>query len=137
MAKSVKPPVVVSVDAFIANLPSPFGELMEAVRKVFLSTSKEIGEIIKWNAPCFVYTGAMKPFNPKEYKRDIAVVNVRKGILLIVFPTGARVANGQGLLEGSYTDGRRLATILDMNDLRSKEKVLQKVLKEWLQLVEK
>jgi len=135
MAKSAKPPVSATVDAFISNQPAPLGELIGALRKIFLSTDKNIGEQIKWNAPCFVYTGDMKPFNPKEYKRDIAVVNVRKGALLIVFPTGARVTNG--LLEGSYTDGRRLVTIHDMKDLRAKEKALIKVLQEWLKLVEK
>ena len=137
MAKSKKEPGIKTVDGFIRQLPHPFAELIEAIRQIFLSTDKEIGEQIKWNAPCFVYTGEMKPFNPKEYKRDIAVVNVYKGCVLIVFPTGAKVKDGYGLLEGNYTDGRRLAKIYDMKDLLSKEKALQKVLKAWLKLVEK
>ena len=137
MAKSKKTAGIETVDAFIRQLPDPFAELMEAIRQTFLTTSKEIGEQIKWNAPCFIYTGEMKRFNPKEYKRDIAVVNVYKGYVLIVFPTGARVKDGYGFLEGNYTDGRRLAKIYDMKDLLSKENALQKVLKEWLNLVEK
>lgn len=137
MAKSKKTAGIETVDGFIKQLPDPFAGLIEAIRQIFLSTGKEIGEQIKWNAPCFIYTGEMKPFDPKEYKRDIAVVNVYKGYVLIVFPTGARIKDGSGLLEGNYTDGRRLAKIYDMKDLLSKENALQKVLKEWLKLVEK
>lgn len=128
---------VTTVDAFIAQLPAPFSAIIEATRKIFLATDKEIGEKIKWNAPCFVYTGEMKPFNPKEYKRDIAVVNVHKERVLIVFPTGEIVADNSGLMEGTYTDGRRLVTIHDMKDLNSKEKALQHVLKDWLKQVDR
>jgi hypothetical protein len=129
--------MIITVDSFISNLAEPFAGIIAATRKIFLGTDKQIGEIIKWNAPCFVYTGEMKPFNPKEYKRDIAVVQVHRNEVLIVFPTGAKITGGKGLLEGNYKDGRKIARIHDMNDLRAKEKLLQQVLKEWLQLVEK
>lgn len=58
----------------------------------------------------------MKPFDPKEYKRDIVVMNLHKGKILLVFPTGARINDGTGILEGKYTDGRRVVIITDMND---------------------
>lgn len=137
MAVSKKLPVAATVDVFISQLEAPFAEQVAAVREIFLTTDKQIGEIIKWNAPCFVYTGEMKPFNPKEYKRDIAVVNVHKNEVLIVFPTGAKITGGHGLLEGKYTDGRRIAKIHGMKDLRLKEPILRQALKEWLQMVEK
>ncbi len=41
------------------------------LRNIILSTDKEIGERIKWNNPSFYYTGEMKPFDPKEYKREL------------------------------------------------------------------
>ncbi|MEO5594668.1 MAG: DUF1801 domain-containing protein [Chitinophagaceae bacterium] len=131
-----KPPIE-TVDAFILQLPDPFKEMIEATRRIILDTDKEVGEQIKWNAPCFVYTGDMKPFNPKEYKRDIAVLNVYKDYVLLVFPTGATIKDNSGILEGSYTDGRRLVKIYDMKDLLLKEKPLKHVIKEWLKLVEK
>jgi hypothetical protein len=43
--------------------------VVEAVRKIIVSADKQIGEHIKWNSPSFFYSGEMKPFNPKEYKR--------------------------------------------------------------------
>ena len=137
MASSKKIPAIETVDAFILQLQAPFKEMIEAIRRIILATDKEVSEQIKWNAPCFIYTGEMKPFNPKEYKRDIAVVNVYKDYVLLVFPTGAIIKDNSGILEGSYTDGRRLVKIYDMQDLLLKEKPLKYVIKEWLKLVEK
>jgi hypothetical protein len=55
----------------------------------------------------------------------------------LVFPTGAIVNDTTGLLEGDYKDGRRLAKFMDMNDVKTKADALQKVIKEWLKLVDK
>lgn len=82
--------------------------------------------------------GEMKPFDPKEYKRDIVVFNLRKDRVMLVFPGGAGVKDPSGLLEGDYTDGRRLITALKhMDDVKANELALQAILKEWLKLVEK
>jgi len=125
------------VTAHIQALPAPFGEVVQAVREIILSADKAVGEQIKWNSPSFYYTGEMQPFDPKEYKRDIAVMHLRKGVVLLVFPTGAKVADTTGILEGTYTDGRRMVTIKDMDDAKQKEKALKKVIKDWLALVDK
>lgn len=125
------------VTEYIQKLDPALAELAEVIRQIILSTDKEIGEQIKWNSPSFFYTGEMKPFNPKEYKRDIVVVNLHRGHALLVFPTGARVNDTAGLLEGDYKDGRRMIKFQDLEDVQSKEKSLQKVIKEWLKLVDK
>ena len=137
MAKSVNASAKEIVTEYIQKLDRPLGEVIEAIRQIILSTDKEIGEQIKWNSPSFFYRGEMKPFNPKEYKRDIVVLNLHKGYPLLVFPTGAKVNDTSGLLEGDYKDGRRIAKFQDMKDVKSKEKTLQKVIKEWLKSVEK
>lgn len=124
------------VTEYIQKLEAPVAEIVEAIRQIVLSTHPEIGEEIKWNAPSFLYTGEMKPFNPKEYKRYIIVMNLHKRILL-VFPGGAKVNDKSGLLEGDYPDGRRLVYIRDMDDLKSKEARIKKVILDWLALVEK
>lgn len=135
MAKDIHDPQ--SVTAYIQKLEPSFATLLEAIRQLILSTDEEIGEQIKWNSPSFFYKGDMKPFNPKEYKRDIIVINTRKNVALLVFPTGARVNDSTGLLEGNYTDGRRLASFATMEDVQQKGAALQHVIKEWLKLVEK
>lgn len=126
-----------SVTAYIQTLDANFASLVEGIRQLILNSDKSVGEQIKWNSPSFFYQGEMKPFNPKEYKRDIVVMNLRKGIVLLIFPTGATIKDSTGLLEGDYTDGRRIATFKNLDDLNSKGKDLQKVIKQWLELVEK
>lgn len=126
-----------SVTAFIQQLEPSHGKLIEAIRQLILGRGKEVGEQIKWNSPAFFYKGGMKPFDPKEYKRDIVVINIRKGIALLVFPTGATIKDTTGVLEGNYNDGRRIVTIKNPDELNKKSKSLSLVIKQWLKQVEK
>lgn len=137
MAKSNKLSDKEQVDQHIQKLDPALSEIVETIRKTILSTDKEIGEQIKWNNPCFYYTGNMKPFDPKEYKREIAVFNLHKGRIMLVFPTGAKVNDTTGLLEGDFKDGRKTLIINDMADAKAKQKALQTVIKQWLSMVEK
>ena len=125
------------VSEHIEKLEAPVAAIVSYLRDVILKTDKEIAEQIKWNSPSFHYTGSMKAFDPKEYKRDILVMNLHRGKLLLVMPTGERVKDVSKILEGKYTDGRRVVTIKDMDDAKGKTPELQKVLKAWLATVEK
>lgn len=125
------------VSALVSKLENPIAGAVGLIRKIFLSADEDIAEQVKWNSPSFCYTGEMKPFDPKEYKRDIAVTNLHKGRLMLVFPTGAKINDSSGFLEGTYTDGRRIVNFKDIDDVKSKEVLLRKVIKEWLALVEK
>src|SRR5215510_2978876 len=124
------------VTAHIKKLDPPVAKVVQYLRGVILSTDKEIGERIKWNNPSFYYTGEMKEFDPKEYKREMIVFNLFKGRIMLVFPSGAKVNDSSGLLEGDYKDGRRTTVFKDMADVKSKEKALKKILKDWLKLVD-
>ena len=126
------------VDAYVASLKHPLSQVVKNLRRIILSISNEIGEEIKWNAPTFFYAGPMKPTNPKEYRRYIVVFNLlRKDCIRLVFPSGAKVKDSSGLLEGDYADGRRLAMFYDAKDVRSKEKALRAVVTRWLKLLKK
>ena len=138
MPKSKKPSDPEQVAEYMQKLKHPLADAVEALRQIILSADKEIAEEIKWNSPSFYYTGEMQPFDPKEYKRHIIVMNLHKqNQVMLVFPTGAKVNDTTGLLEGNYTDGRRLMIIKDAEDAKAKGKGLQKVIKDWLALVEK
>ena len=100
-----------SVLEHIQKLEPELAKVIEVIRQIILSTDKEIGERIKWNNPSFFNSGEMKPFNPKEYKREIAVLNLFKGRIMLVFPSGAKVNDSSGLLEGNYKDGRKNSCI--------------------------
>ncbi|MBO2009777.1 DUF1801 domain-containing protein [Hymenobacter negativus] len=101
--------------------------MAEAVRQSILVTDPTIGEQIKWNSPSFYYTGEMPPFDPKEYRRDIVVMNLHRGYLLLVFPTGAAIAPNS-LLEESYADRRRLVAIRNLAGAQAKANGLQQIL---------
>jgi hypothetical protein len=137
MTKAIKLSDSEQVTAHIQQLAPELQATVNYLRKIILATDKEIGERIKWNNPSFYYTGEMKPFDPKEYKREIIVFNLFKGRIMLVFPSGDKVNNEPGLLEGDYKDGRRTAVFKDMKDVNAKEKILQEVIKQWLALVDK
>ena len=125
------------VTEHIQKLEPSVGQIVETLRQIILSTNPEVGERIKWNNPSFYYTGEMKEFDPKEYKRDMIVMNLHKGRIMMVFPSGAKVNDQSGLLEGDYKDGRRIATFKDLDDVQAKQSALQKIIVDWLELVDK
>lgn len=131
MAKTSKPSTQ-SVTEYIQNLPKETSEVVEYIRQNILKLDKEIKDHIKWNSPAFYFSGEMKDFDPKEYRRDLMVFNLHKGRILLVFPTGAMIKDETGILEGTYTDGRRLITITDMADAKAKMTSLKTVVKAWL-----
>jgi hypothetical protein len=137
MAKSQEVSDPASVTAHIQKLDPAVGKTVETIRQIILSSDKEIGERIKWNNPSFFYSGEMKPFDPKEYKREIVVFNLYKSRIMLVFPSGAKVNDTSGLLVGDYKDGRRTTIFEDLADARSKEKALRKVITQWIELVDR
>lgn len=125
------------VSDHIQKLEPELRQLVETIRQIILNIDPEIDERIKWNNPSFYYSGEMKPFDPKEYKREIAVFNLHQGRVMLVFPSGAKVNDSSGLLEGNYKDGRRTVIFKDLSDVQLKEKPLRNVVIDWLKLVEK
>jgi hypothetical protein len=125
------------VTQHIQKLDGSVRDTIQLLREIILSTDTEISEQIKWNNPAFYYNGEMKPFDPKEYKRDMIVFNLHKNRIMLVFPSGAKVKDTSGLLTGSYADGRRIAICNDMDDVKAKESALRNVIKQWLKLVDK
>jgi hypothetical protein len=125
------------VDEHIAKLDPSVKGTIEYLRQVILAVDPQINERIKWNNPSMYYAGEMKSFDPKEYKREIVVFNLHKGRMMLVFPSGAKVNDASGLLEGNFADGRKTTIFNDLDEVKAKEKDLQQVIKIWLSLVEK
>lgn len=125
------------VTEHIKKLEPALAEIIEALRQIILSTDAEVGERIKWNNPSFYYTGEMPEFDPKEYKRDMIVMNLYKGKIMLVFPSGAKVDDKSGFLEGDYKDGRRIVTFRDLAHVKERQADLQTVIRNWLALVDK
>jgi hypothetical protein len=126
------------VDAYMQKLKHPLAEVVAALRKIILSTDSEIGEEIKWNAPTFFYAGEMAPSDPKKYKRYIVVFNLhQKDCIRLVFPSGAKINDTSGFLQGDYADGRRLAFFHNMEEVKSQTKPLQQAIRKWLTRLDK
>lgn len=138
MAKKEKLTGSQAVQKFIDQTDHPLKEVMEAIRRIVLATDAEIEEQVKWNAPAFFYSGEMKDFDPKEYKRDILVFNIHKSDqILLVFPTGARINNVSGLLQGNFPDGRKTVKYQTLDEVEKSASALQAAITDWLSKVEK
>ncbi len=135
MAKAVKPDATAQVDLFIQQLDPSLAAAVQALRQLILESSNSVGEHIKWNNPAFYYTEAIKDYDPKTYGRDMAVFNLHKGRLMLVFPSGADLEDPQKLLEGDYKDGRRLIIFKDIADVHLKAAPLQAIIKRWVKRI--
>ncbi|UUC45708.1 DUF1801 domain-containing protein [Flavobacterium cerinum] len=127
----------ITVTEHIQNRNHPLTAIIMALRQIILEVDNRIAEQIKWNSPSFYYSGAMKPFDPKEYKRDIVVFNLHKeDCVLLVFPTGATIHDTSGLLEGKFTDSRKVVLFKSIDQVMQRKNDLQAIITEWLRLVD-
>lgn len=111
--------------------------IVDYLRKLFLETDIEISEHIKWNSVAFYFNGQMAKFDAKEYKRDLAVINLHRGKILIVFPTGNKIDDAIGLSGKNYPDGRKIVEILSIAEAQTLSEKLQSGIKDWLSKVER
>ncbi len=121
-----------AVTAFIEKLEAPLQVPVRELRTLVLGSDHRVGERIKWNHPAFYYTGPMQPSDPKSYAREIAVFNLFKGRLMLVFTHGAGLNDPGALLEGTFKDGRRTITFGDLEDIREKAPALQAIVRDWV-----
>lgn len=96
------------VDAWFAKKAHPLEGAMQAVRKVTLSTSPQIGECIKWSTPTFTYRGNIFSFNPA------------KKFVSLLWHQGAKIPGDHPGLEGDGETARvmRFADEADVEDRR-------------------
>ncbi len=134
--KQTKPSDPEKVDAWIRAFKHPLKDVVNDLRGLIRGIDRNIGEEVKWNAPTFFYGGPMKPSDPKQYKRYMIVFNVfRKDCVRLVFPSGARIEDKSGLLEGDYADGRRLALFHSREEVTEKAPAMKRAIKKWLKLL--
>jgi len=134
--RETKPSEPDQVDAWIRAFRHPLKDVVTDLRTLILSIDKSIGEEVKWNAPTFFYAGPIKPSDPKKYKRYIVVFNrYREDCIRLVFPSGAKIEDKSGLLEGDYADGRRLAHFHNREEVSQKAPAMKRAIRKWLKLL--
>jgi hypothetical protein len=113
------------VDAYLRDIDHPFKAEIQAVRDIILGVSDAIGERIKWNAPSFYYKAD-----------DLGAFHMRASEyahLILLFPGGQGMQADAGLLEGQHKD-RREVKFHNLEDVKSKKRALEKLVKSWLAL---
>ena len=112
------------VDAYMRDLDHPFKAEIEALRALILGASDKISERIKWNAPSFFYKEDLAAFNPRA---------TEFAHLILLFPDGTGIPAKSSLLEGKAKD-RREAKFHGLDDIQTKKKALEKLVKDWVAL---
>ena len=110
------------VDAWFDRYDNPQRDLVMAVRDAILDADDRGTEVVKWQAPTFVYKGNIASFYPKT-----------KTHASLMFHRGAALDDPDGLLEGEG-DVSRVARFLDADDLAAKRDALQRLIREWIAL---
>jgi hypothetical protein len=127
-----------TIEDYMASLDHPLKESVEKLSEILLGVDPSIAVQVKWNSPSYYYTGEIAPFDPKEYKRDIVVLNLhKKESILLVFPTGARINDPSGILEGKFTDGRKTIKFSNLSEVNAGAEDLRSVVRNWIETVEK
>ena len=121
-----------TVDDFIQATEGSLQELLKELRQILAGFSPELGEQIKWNSPAYFYSGEMSDFDAKTYARDFVVLNCHRGYVLMVFPNGAQFPDPNKILEGQYTDGRRMISIKSIEDIHKKTEGIKSLTQAWI-----
>jgi hypothetical protein len=110
------------VDAYMRDVDHPFKAEMEAVRQIILGASPKLSERIKWNAPSFYYGEDLGAFNPRA---------TEFAHLILLFPAGGGLPEKSAILEGNHKD-RREVKFHGMDDVKSKQRALEKIVRDWV-----
>ena len=115
-----------SPDSLMQASEHPFKPEIEELRIIIKNASSKIAERIKWNAPSYFYIKDMAAFNLHQEK----FVQI-----IFIFYNGTMINESADLLEGKWKD-RREARFYSMDDIKNKKSKLEKVVREWIDLIE-
>ena len=108
------------VDAWFERYDNPLKDLVQEVREAVLAADDRVNEVIKWQAPTFVYKGNIASFFPKSKKH-----------VTLMFHQGASIGDPSGLLEGEGPTSRS-AKFTSSEDLEAKREALHAVIANWI-----
>jgi uncharacterized protein YdhG (YjbR/CyaY superfamily) len=110
------------VAAYMVALDHPLKAEVENLRSIIKSAGP-LSERIKWNAPSFYY------------KEDFVTFNLHdKKAIRLIFHHPSIVTVKSDILEGDWKD-RRIVYIKNAEEALSKKAELERVIKDWLQIV--
>ena len=113
-----------AIDEFVSKLKHPMKPEIEAVIKIIREASTKLEEDVKWGGPSF------------DYKEPMATMNPRiTDYVALIFHKGELLNDKTGLLEPA-PKGKAYAKFHSMDDVKNKEANLQKIVKDWIILMD-
>lgn len=112
------------VDAWMTSYDNPMKDVVQAVREAILAADPKVTEVIKWQAPTFVYKGNIASFFPKS-----------KAHASLMFHKGAALPGDFPNLEGEAKDGRTMK-FASLEDVEAKRDELQAVVLAWCAMMD-
>ena len=119
-----------AVDVLMKSLQHPTAREIQALRAVILQVHPSIREGVKWNAPSF-RTGEYFATTNLRTKSGVGVVLHFGAKVRSVAASRESIKDPQKLLKWVAKD-RATANFADVNDLATKKKAFQEVLRQWI-----
>jgi hypothetical protein len=119
-----------AVDVLMKSLQHPAAREIQALRAVILQVHPSIREGVKWNAPSF-RTGEYFATTNLRTKSGVGVVLHFGAKVRSVAASRESIKDPQKLLKWVAKD-RATANFADVNDLATKKKAFQEVLRQWI-----
>ena len=117
-----------AVDAFMAALEHPHKDAVGAIRRAIFGADRSILEGIKWKAPSYRTTEYFATTHLRA-KTGVGVV-LHLGAKVRAIPK-VSIEDPEGLLEWLAKD-RAMVTFTGVDDVRSNESALQRVVRQWI-----
>jgi hypothetical protein len=113
----------IKIDEFVSKLKHPLKAEMEAVITIIREASPKIEEDVKWGGPSF------------DYKEPMATINPRvTDYVAVIFHKGELLNDKTGVLEPG-PKGKAYAKFHSMDEVKKQKTNLQKVVKDWVRLM--
>ena len=111
------------IDEFVNKLKHPLKAEIEAVIRIIREASPDLEEDVKWGGPSFDYKEPMATFNPR-------ITNY----VAVIFHKGELLNDNTGLLEPG-PKGKAYAKFHSMEEVKKHKGNLQKVVKNWIKIM--
>lgn len=121
-----------SLEEFFSSQDAEKLQQIMAVRKVILSSSSDLIESLKWNAPNYLYKGEDRvTFNVMNKQNKVKVV-IHMGAKKKEDKKGTPVIADPNELVEWNSDIRGVIQFENLNDINLKSKNFKKLIKNWL-----
>lgn len=112
------------IDEFVSKLKHPLKAEIEAAINIIREAGPKLEEDVKWGGPSFDYKEPMATFNPRV-----------TDFVAIIFHKGELLNDQTGVLEPG-PKGKGYVKFHSMEEVNKHKKNLQKLVKEWIKLMD-